>query len=584
MHEHGLHTHAALGNYLIPMLVEVGLIHDAQVVFDKLPCRNEWSWNSLMYGYVKCGKPQHTLDLYHRMRIDSLIPPSAYTIVAALKACTHLMDLRGGIDLHSEASKWGFLAENSFISNALIDMYAKFGLLAKAQEVFDKLATPNVVSWTVLIAGYAEHGHGNKAIQCFNRMQCEGISPDPVALVSSLKACINVGAVKKLDCLHAAIGRQLLLDKNLVVGNTLIDVYIKCGLLAKAQQVFDKLPLRDTVSWTTLIAGHVDHGYGEKAVQLFDHMQFEGVASDTATLVSTLKACGSIRSRNKGRELHAEAEKQGFLARSHAVCNTLVDMYSKCGLVAKARQIFDTLAYRDVVSWTALISGYAECGHGEEALDCFEKMKADGVSPNATTFICGLKACSSIGAMEKGEGLHVEIERQRLLGEDAVVGTTLINMYAKCGSLSKAQEVFDRLPVRDGVAWTALMMGFAHTKQGCDMFRAFHRMLDEGIKPNIVTFLVLLSAGNQTSFSSKAKMYFEAMSEKYGIIPTLEYHTCIINSLVHAGELDKANEVVKRMPFSPDLVLYQALLSASKSTGASDDRMEALQDVMGFYV
>lgn len=581
MREHGLHTHIVLGNYLIPMLVEVGCMSDAEDVFDLLPCRNEWSWNSLMYAYVKCGKPQRALDLFRRIHTDKSVKPSAYTIVAALKACIHLKNLRWGIDIHTEVSKWSLLAENSFVCNALIDMYAKCGMLTKAEKVFDKLAMPSVVSWTALIAGYAEHGHANKAFDCFERMQCEGVSPDSVSVVSSLKACIKAGAVKKVEHLHATIDRHYLFDQNCVVGNTLIDVYIKCGSLAKAQQVFDKLPVRDTVAWTTLIAGYVEHGYGEKAVECFEQMQFEGADVDAATLNCTLKACGSIRAGNKGREIHAQAEKEGFLARSYTMCNTLVDMYSKCGLISTARQVFDTLAYRDVVSWTALISGYAEGGHGEEAIDCFERMKADGVLPNATTFICCLKACSSIGATERGEDLHVEIERQGLLRKDVVIGTTLLNMYAKCGSLSKAQEVFDRLPTRDGVAWTALMRGYAHIGQVHDMFSVFDRMLEEGLNPSIVTFLVVLSGCKQTSFSRKGEMYFESMSEKFGVVPTLEHHTSVINFLAHSGELDKANVVAERMPYCPDFVVWQAKLSACKNTGMQDVGIETLQHVVG---
>ncbi|KAH7387900.1 hypothetical protein KP509_16G047600 [Ceratopteris richardii] len=554
------------------MLVEVGSVADAQEVFEELDCPNEWSLNHLMNGYIRCGKPGRALDLYHTMQMDRrIVHRSAYTVVAALKACTSLKDLIEGLNLHLEASRLDLIAGNIFVGNALIDMYAKCGILNGAQEVFDGLVAPTVVSWTMLIAGYADNGEADKAIHCFCRMQCEAVAPDLVTLVSILKACPSSSSSKNIRCFHAIIDRPCLLEQNYIVGNTLIDIYIKCGLLAEAHKFFEQLPFRDTVSWTTLISGYVEHGYGEKALQQFEYMQLEGVEMDAATFVCTLKACGSIRAENKGRMLHAEAEKLGFLARSHTVGNTLVDMYSKCGLPAKAKQVFEALSYKDVVSWTALILAYAECADGEKALICFEKMKADGVFPNATTFICCMRACSSIGAVDRGESIHVEVERCGLLEKDVAVGTALVNMYVQCGMISKAQEVFDGLSIRDGITWTALLMGYAYAGRICCMFHVFDRMLQCGLRPNMVTFLVILTGFSRTSFSSYGEMYFEFMSKKYGIVPRLEHHTCLINVLFHSGELEKANSLVERMPFSPDFVVWHSVLSGCKNSGTSDD-------------
>eukprot|EP00250_Pteridium_aquilinum_P021071 c25021_g19_i1 orf=3-683(-) len=227
MHKHGLQTHELLGNYLVLMLVEVGSIRDAQQVFSGLPCRNEWSWNSLINGCIKCGKPQHALNLYQRMCAEDSVIPSGHTFVAVLKACAKLRNLREGIKIHKEISKSAALKRNPFIGNALIDMYAKCGLLAKAQQVFEALPGRSVMSWNALITAYVEHGHCEKALECFEQMQSEGVHPNAVTFACSLKACGNIGASKKGSDIHAEIAKKGLLKGDLVLGNALVDMYAK---------------------------------------------------------------------------------------------------------------------------------------------------------------------------------------------------------------------------------------------------------------------------------------------------------------------------------------------------------------------
>eukprot|EP00250_Pteridium_aquilinum_P022069 c25297_g15_i1 orf=1-915(-) len=254
--EHGLETHALLGNRLMEMMVEVGAMAHAQMVFNRLPYQEECSWNCLITGYVDCGELKHALILYMKMRETYSLHPSAYTFVALLKACTLLKDLQRGDNIVEEIVKEGLLDGNVFLGSTVINMYAKCGLLSKAEDVFDKLVIRNVVSWNSLIAGFSEHGFGEEALQCFDRMQHEGIFPDAVTLVCSLKACSSLGATNKGREIHTQINRLGLLERDIFVGNALVDMYAKFGSFEKAQELFSNLPSRNLVSWNALIAGY----------------------------------------------------------------------------------------------------------------------------------------------------------------------------------------------------------------------------------------------------------------------------------------------------------------------------------------
>eukprot|EP00250_Pteridium_aquilinum_P016285 c23034_g24_i3 orf=64-732(+) len=188
MSQSGLEGHAS---HLVLVLIELGSVCHAQQVFDRMAHRDELLWNALIAGYVKHNEPQHALSLYQIMheKQDHHIRPSAYTLVALLKGCATLKDLNTGHRIHVEIARRGFLENNIFIGCSLVDMYAKCGLLARAQEVFDNLPYRDVVSWNALITGYADYGHDEEALQCFEQMQLEGVLADAVTFVCSLKAC-----------------------------------------------------------------------------------------------------------------------------------------------------------------------------------------------------------------------------------------------------------------------------------------------------------------------------------------------------------------------------------------------------------
>lgn len=385
---------------------------------------------------------------------------------------------------------------------------------------------------------------------------------DRTSLMESIKAC---GKRKDLCAgilIHSFILEKGLLKKDTSLGNAVLSMYVKCGDLARAQEVFDDLPARNVVTWNALIAGFSQHGLGNAALTLFERMQDEGLSPNAVTFLCILNACCHTGKGEKGEEIHAEISRQGLLEKDIMLCTALVDMYVKCGKLAKAQEAFNEIPTRNVASWTALIDGYAERGLGNEALSCYKQMQDEDLSPNAVTYVCILKACGNIGALEKGEEIHAEVRRQGLLRKDIVLGTALVDMYAKCGLLLKAEQVFNEFPARDVAMWTSLMAGYAITGKVKRVLDLFIEMVGESIDPNVVTFVVLLNAFSHTGLVEEGQVYFDTMSSVYSVMPTLEHRTCMVDMFCRAGHFDKAIGLIANVPSSESLLSWWALMGA----------------------
>lgn len=559
-----LEHHDAVGNYVVPMFVECGSVPDAQRVFDRLINRNEHSWTSLIFGYTQHGDLQHAFTLHHQM-IEEKVHPSNHTYVSLLKACSQLRDLNKGQAIHATVALRGS-EQDLFVGSTLISMYLECGSLMEAQEIFDKLPSRDVVTWNALMSGYAEHGLGQEAIACFEKMLSESVFPSASTLTCILKACGSVEAVDIGRSIHLGIASELL-KRDVSVGNALVDMYAKCGSLAEAQKVFEKLPVRDVVSWTSLIAGYAEHGDGNEALECFDRMHYENVSPNAFTFVCTLKACCIVGDMEKGQEIHIEITQRGSEGDIH-VGNTLIDMYSKHGLVLEAQKVSDKLPVRDIVSWTTLITGYTELGCGEEVLDCLEQMQCECISPDAIMFACALKACSSAGAIDKCRNVHISIVSA---GFDVVsfVGNSIISTYARFGLLSEAQAIFDMLPTRDAVAWSAMINGCGMNHNGRMAIQCFEDMQQQNVKPDDVTFTCLLTACSHAGLVYQGQEYFRLEREMYGLVPTEEHFACMVDLLSRSGHLYEAEAFLTQL-CSPSQEMWGSLFTSCKTYGELD--------------
>eukprot|EP00250_Pteridium_aquilinum_P018571 c24123_g2_i1 orf=2-1294(-) len=305
----GLELHQTVSNYIVPMHVDCGNVAIAQQAFKKMGHHNTHSWTSLLFGFIECGLTEDAFRLYRKMD-DQNVHVSNSVLVALLQTCARLRNLERGRELHVKITLKG-LEEDAMVANTLLGMYAKCCSLLEARVVFDTLPVQDVVSWTALIQGFAEHGPGEEALDCYKQMQRGGVSPNAITFACVLKGCCSTGVLDRGREIHHEITLKGF-QSYPSVSNSLISMYAKCGCLQEAWEVAAVMPARDLVSWTSLIAGYTEHGPVQKALESFEQMQREGVCPDAVTFACGLKACSSIGATEKGREIHKVLLRQGF--------------------------------------------------------------------------------------------------------------------------------------------------------------------------------------------------------------------------------------------------------------------------------
>ncbi|KAH7443638.1 hypothetical protein KP509_02G043000 [Ceratopteris richardii] len=557
-----LRTNIFIGSRIVQMYASCCEIRRAQQVFDEIHRHDLVCWNTLIAGYVQTGYNEEAFESFSQMRQQGL-SPSSVTFCCILKACGNLRVLDRGQEIHTELVEKKLLEKNAMLGAVLVDMYMKCGAVAKAEESFSELLVWDTILWNVLIKGYVQHGYGNLALECLDQMKRDGLSPNPATFLCALQACSIIKAIDEGKKIHCEIARQMLFQKETMLGTALLDMYGKCGAPALAQEVFDMLPVRDTVSWNALLLGYFQNGYAETVFIKFKKMQQESVHYNTVTLLCALQACSNIES---GIQVHAEIARKSCFMNEVALGNALVHMYANFGALTKAQEILEQLSQWNIVALTALIAGYCQHGHGGEALKFYEQMGERGIVPDAVTHSCILLACGTVGAAEMGKKVHAEIIARGFPSEDCILGSSLVDMYAKCGAITKAQEVFNDLPARNVDCWTTIITAFAKLGKHDIVFALFNEMVREEIQPNIVTFVVLLYACGSLGLVNKGGLYFELMCGTYGIVPTVDHCRCMVDLFGRLGHIDRAIAVVNDIPSSNYLSVWIALLDACKKS------------------
>lgn len=339
--------------------------------------------------------------------------------------------------VHDDAAKVG-LDFDVRVGNALVHMYAKCGSMDDARRVFYGMVDRDVVSWTVMIGGLAQHGFGREAFSLFLQMQREGFVPNLTTYLSILNGKASTGALEWVKEVHThAVNAEL--DSHLRVGNALIHMYAKCGSIENARLVFDRMEDRDIISWNAMIGGLAQNGHGREAFSHFLEMQREGFIPDAATLVSILNACASTRALDRVKEVHSHALEAG-LESDLRVGSALVHTYAKCGRIDDARLVFEGMASRDIITWNVMIGGLAQHGREHEAFSLFLQMQDVGFVPDAITYLSILGGNVSIEALEWVKEVHRHAVRAGF-DTDPRVSSALVHMYTKCGDIDNAKLV-----------------------------------------------------------------------------------------------------------------------------------------------
>lgn len=478
-----------LVDHLIRLFTSCKSLQDANRVFCRLPKPTIHTWNALMTAHIKLGEEQRALGLFYMMEQFS-IRPDKFTFLCALKACSNIQGTDEGRLIHKQIMKTN-LGEDIMLGNAIIDMYAKCGSLEEAIDVFENLSNPDAVSWGAMITGYVQHGQALPALELFEKVLRQGIKPGKVMFLGTFKACGILSAIVWGRWIHDELIRSDV-EVDLVIKNCLIDMYIKCEVMADAQALFQSLQIQDEVSWGTMIAGYVMIGEPHQAFQLFTQMRQQGLKISSNIFSCVVKACGLIQDVVQGMVLHDLIIVTGTVLDT-VVYSSLVDMYIKCETLQEARKVFDAMPHRDLVSWGAMIAGYCALGHGLLAFETFAQMQEYRIKPDKAIIVGLVQACCDTGSVNDLMLMqHYILETE--LDADRVIASIFIDLYAKCGCLKEANLIFGGLQSRDLVSCCSMITGYishGHSSLALDLYE---KMQCKGIEPNRVVLLCTLQA------------------------------------------------------------------------------------------
>ncbi|KAG0461465.1 hypothetical protein HPP92_021386 [Vanilla planifolia] len=452
----------------------------------------------------------------------------------------------------------------SFVLEANIDVYA-LCRQRRFHEAFDRGLHLRSLDAARCLHSHLVSSHSNIPTTLFNRLidlYCKcGRLPDAYRVFSEMP------------------------HKDTCSFNTLMAGYSAVGNIAEARRLFDEIPVRDHFSWSSIIACYTRHGSPFESLDLYRrmHQEMRGGflnCSNKFTASSALAASTAILSYRHGREIHCHIVRAGFESDA-VVWSALADMYSKCGSIKHARQVFDLSSDRDVVSWTAMIGRYCDAGMRKEGLKLFSRMMQMGVLPNDFTYACVLDACSELAAEGLGRQVHNHMIR---VGFDpsSFAASTILHMYSKCGNIEKAKLIFERMPLPDLVSWTSLISGLAQNGHPTEALHYYELLLESGMKPDHVTFVGVLSACAHGGLIDKGLAIFHSIKEKFKLKHTSDQYSCIVDLLSRAGRFQEVEEIINEMTMKPDKFLWASLLGGCrihKNINMAKQAAEALLEI-----
>ncbi|XP_042026165.1 pentatricopeptide repeat-containing protein At3g26782, mitochondrial-like isoform X1 [Salvia splendens] len=442
----------------------------------------------------------------------------------------------------------------------------RFSTTANIASLFNKyIDRSSIHSWNSIIAELARSGDSIEALKAFSSLRKSNLKPNRSTFPRAIKSC---SALADLNSGKQAHQQAIIFGfaSDLFVSSALIDMYAKCRELRDARNMFNEIPHRNVVSWTSMINGYVQNGCAREALLLFKEQLVEesveeGGFVDGVTMVSILSACSRACEKNVTLGVHCIVIQRGF-DDDLGVGNTLIDAYAKCGMLECSRRVFDGMSERDSISWNSMIAVCAQHGAAEEGIEVFRSMVRIA-EYDAVTLSAVLLACAHAGALRIGKGIHVQVMKMSL-ESDVFVGTSIINMYCKCGRVSLARRAFDRMNFKNVKTWSAMIAGYGMHGQAREALEILTEMIRRGVKPNSISFVSVLSACCHAGLVDEGWHWFCTMQHRFKIESTIEHYGCMVDLLGRAGFLQKAYGLVLDMNDRPDLVIWCSLLASGR--------------------
>ncbi|XP_021732809.1 pentatricopeptide repeat-containing protein At4g13650-like [Chenopodium quinoa] len=476
-----LHSYALKAGYCSDMLIEGSLldlyvkcsnIETAHKYFLTTKRENVVLWNVMLVAYGQVGNLSEAYHMFTQMQMKGL-EPNQYTYPSMLRTCTSMGATDLGEQIHTQVIKTGFQV-NEYVCSVLIDMYAKHGFLDTAEKIFRRLTENDVVSWTAMIAGYGQHEMYAHALKLFEEMLCRGIRPDNIGLSNVISACAGIQALYQGRQIHAQ-SYILGYSDDQSIRNALVSLYARCGRLQDAYHAFEKIDVKDNITWNSLISGFAQTGHSEDAFKVYTQMNKADVEANLFTYTSTISAAANIANVKQGKQIQAKLFKSGYNLETEA-SNALITLYAKCGCLDDAKRVLSEMMNRNEVTWNAMITGYSQHGCGEEALEIFDEMKRVGVAPNHVTFVGVLSACSHVGLVEQGLRYFESMTKEYDLTPKLEHCICVVDILSRAGYLSRAKKFIEDMQFKpDAMIWrTVLRACIVHKNKEIGEFAARH--------------------------------------------------------------------------------------------------------------
>ncbi|XVF62991.1 hypothetical protein PTKIN_Ptkin09bG0053200 [Pterospermum kingtungense] len=499
-------------NKFLRLYVRFGSIQCAHKLFDQIPKPNAFLWTALIHGYVENRNYPEALSLFSKMCEESVLPLN-FILASVLKSLARLTRVKDGEAVYGLGLKCGFCFD-LIVKNAVIDLFMRCGEVDFARRVFDEMEEKDLVSWNSMISGYGSNHQVDLARKLFDEM----LERNVISWTSMIQGYAKAGDIEEARVLF-----DRMTTKDLASWNVMVSAYVDVEDLDSAWSIFEEMPVRNAGTWNLMIAGYCKAGEMAVAKDLFEEMPGKNVASWTI----------------------------------------MIDGYVKAGDVGSARCLFDQMPEKNLISWSTMIGGYARNGRPCDALELYKQFKKQGIKPDETFVLGIISACSQLGILDAAELIIHNFTGPPLFSSLRIV-TSLIDMYAKCGNVDRALQVFKMAYQKDLYCWSTMITAFANHGMAQDAISLFEEMQRTNIKPDGVAFLGVLTACNHGGLLSEGRRYFKQMLEEYRIQPSEKHYACIVDLLGRAGCLEEAYNLIRNMPVLPSAAVWRALLAACR--------------------
>lgn len=620
-----LHTHVVklghtachlVSKALLNMYAKSNALDDCKKLFDQIPNRDAITWNILLSGFsLSRNHDTEAMRLFHEMHIGFDPKPSSVTIAIVLPICARSGALNLGKSVHCYVMKYG-LHSDTLVGNALVSMYAKSGdVYEDAYHLFEEIPEKDVVSWNAMIAGFAENNFMDEAFETFRWMLKGPTAPNYATIANILPVCglleESVGYHFGRE-IHCHVLRLAELDSDISVFNALLSFYSRIGRMKGAESVFQKMTVRDFVSWNTIISGFTSNNEWLRAMEFFhEFLSLDRGELDSVTLLSILPAYANLCQFQMGKQIHGYVIRHPRLQENTSVGNALLSFYSKCGDTEAAFRTFSSIYRRDLISWNSMLDAFAERNLGSRFFELLQWMHEERIKPDSVTILAIIQLCAALSRVDKVKEVHgFSIKCGFFLGDSTpTLGNAVIDAYAKCGEMEYASKIFETLsgkrnvitcnsiisgyassgspndahrifhnmPIRDLTTWNLMIRAYAINNCPSEALILFQELKHYGMKPDALTLMSLLTICAQMAS-------FEFLRQCHGYVvracfKDVHLSAALIDVYSKCGNINSANKLFQSTP-QKDVVIFTAMVGGYAMHGKGEEALSVFSHML----